>query len=91
LDWLNAALKAAMAQQDPSLKPVIDGHPAWMPFPRPPMFVPPQLNADGDPPNGGNYARAGLCPYRSASIQVDNGAGLTRESSAWRTRASRAS
>ncbi|HMH65886.1 MAG TPA: hypothetical protein VK515_09880, partial [Rhizomicrobium sp.] len=29
LDRLNAALKAAMARQDPSLAPVIAAHPAW--------------------------------------------------------------
>jgi hypothetical protein len=59
LDRLNAALKAAMVKQDPSLAPVIAAHPAWMPFPRPPMFVPPTLNADGDPPNEWQLAAAG--------------------------------
>src|SRR5665213_647054 len=33
LDRLNAALKGAMAKEDPSLAPVIAAHPAWMPFP----------------------------------------------------------
>jgi hypothetical protein len=37
LDRLNAALKAAMIQQDSSLKSVLADHPAWMPFPRAPV------------------------------------------------------
>ncbi len=80
LDRLNAALKAAMVKQDPSLKPVIDSHPAWMPFPRPPMFVFPQLNADGDLPNEFQLAAAGwgFARIDPVSIQADNGAGLTQ-------------
>ena len=80
LDRLNAALKAAMAKQDPSLKPVIASHPAWMPFPRPPMFVFPQLNADGDLPNEYQLAAAGwgFARIDPVSIQADNGAGLTQ-------------
>ena len=80
LDRLNAAAKAAMVKQDPSLKSVIDDHPAWMPFPRPPMFVFPTLNADGDPPNEWELAAAGwgFARIDPTSIQADNGAGLTR-------------
>jgi len=80
LDRLNAALKGAMAKQDPSLAPVIAAHPAWMPFARPPMFVFPALNADGDLPNEWQLAAAGwgFARIDPASIQADNGAGLTR-------------
>ena len=80
LDRLNAALKGAMAKQDPSLAPVIAAHPAWMPFARPPMFVFPILNADGDLPNEWQLAAAGwgFARIDPASIQADNGAGLTR-------------
>jgi hypothetical protein len=80
LDRLNAALKAAMAKQYPSLAPVIAAHPAWMPFPRPPMFVFPQLNADGDLPNEWQLVAAGwgFARIDPISIQADNGAGLTR-------------
>jgi hypothetical protein len=80
LDRLNAAARAAMAKQDPSLKPVLDSHPAWMPFPRPPIFVFPTLNADGDPPNEWELAAAGwgFARIDPTSIQADNGAGLTR-------------
>ena len=50
LERINAALQSLLTQQDPSLKQVFDEHPAYqLEAPRP--FVPPQLNADGDPPN----------------------------------------
>jgi len=80
LDRMNAALKAAMIREDPSLKAVLEAHPAWMAFPRPPMFVLPQLNADGDPPNEWQLAAAGwgFARIDPVSIQADNGAGLTR-------------
>jgi len=69
-----------MVKQDPSLKSVLDSHPAWMAFPRPPMFALPALNADGDPPNEWELAAAGwgFARIDPTSIQVDNGAGLTR-------------
>jgi hypothetical protein len=72
-------MKAAIIQQDPSLKQVFEEHPAYEPeMPRPFQF--PQLNADGDPPNtweliADGWGFAFLDP---ASIQADNGAGLTR-------------
>jgi hypothetical protein len=80
LDRMNAALKAAMVKQDPSLQSVLAQHPAWMPFPRPPMFVLPQLNADGDLPNEWQLVAAGwgFARVDPASVQADNGAGLTR-------------
>src|SRR6202046_4040466 len=50
LDRINAAEKALLVQQDPSLKQVFADHPAWEPnLPAPFEF--PQFNADGDPPN----------------------------------------
>jgi hypothetical protein len=68
-----------MSREDPSLKAVLADHPAWMPFPRPPMFVFPQLNADGDPPNEWQLAAAGwgFARIDPVSVQADNGAGLT--------------
>ena len=73
---MNAALKESLAQKDPSLAEVIRQHPAWQPIPTPPFFPPArpaidpiqQLLADG-------WAVALIDP---ASIQPDNGAGLTR-------------
>ena len=50
LDRINAAWKGLLVQQDPSLKDVLANYPAWQPV-RPTPFQPPQLNADGDPPN----------------------------------------
>ena len=80
LDRLNAALKNAMVKQDPSLKSVLAAHPAWAPFPRPPQFVPPPLNSNGDPANEYQLVAAGwgFAKIDPASIQADNGAGLTR-------------
>ncbi len=80
LDKLNAALKKAMIQQDPSVKAALDAHPAWTPFPRPPQFSPPPLNSNGDPANEYALVAAGwgFAKIDPASIQADNGAGLTR-------------
>lgn len=80
LDRLNAALKRAMLKEDPSLKSALDAHPAWTPFPRPPQFAPPPLNSNGDPANEYALVAAGwgYAKIDPASIQADNGAGLTR-------------
>ena len=79
LDRINSAWKALLAQQDPSLKDVLANHPAWQPV-RPTPFQPPQLNADGDPPNTWQLIAAGwgFVLLDPASVQADNGAGLTR-------------
>ena len=80
LDKINKAMKAQLLKQDPSLKQVFADHPAWEPFPEAPFFVPPQLNADGDPPNEWQLVAAGwgFVRFDPASVQADNGAGLTR-------------
>ncbi len=73
---MNAALRASLIAQDPSLAEVLRTHPAWQPIATPPFFPPPrrpddpiqQLVADG-------WAVALLDPN---SIQPDDGAGLTR-------------
>jgi hypothetical protein len=79
LERINAAWKALLVQQDPSLKDVLANHPAWQPV-RPTPFQPPQLNADGDPPNTWQLIAAGwgFALIDPASIQADNGAGITR-------------
>lgn len=79
LDRINAALKAAMVTQDASLKDVLAQHQAWEPV-RPAPFQLPQFNADGDPPNDWQLVAAGwgFALLDPASIQADNGAGLTR-------------
>ncbi|HUZ04786.1 MAG TPA: hypothetical protein VMU62_05470, partial [Acidobacteriaceae bacterium] len=76
---INAALKALLEKNDPSLQPIFDQHPAYSPIlPKPFMF--PQLNADGDPPSTMELIAAGwgYAMIDPASIQADNGAGLTR-------------
>jgi hypothetical protein len=80
LDKLNAALKALLVKQDPSLKAIFDRYPAYSVNtpgaapafgPRPPAGDPPtnqQLLADG----------WGYALIEPASIQADNGAGLVK-------------
>ena len=80
MEKLNAAMKSLLIQQDPSLKDVFENHPAWEPFKNSPFFQPPQLNADGDPPNTWQLIAAGwgFALLDPASIQADNGQGLNR-------------
>ena len=80
MEKLNAAMKSLLIQQDPSLKDVFESHPAWEPFKNSPFFQPPQLNADGDPPNTWQLIAAGwgFALLDPASIQADNGQGLNR-------------
>jgi hypothetical protein len=76
---INGALKSLLIQQDPSLKQVFEDHPAYqLEAPRPFRF--PELNADGDPPNTWELVSDdwGFALIDPASIQADNGAGLTR-------------
>jgi (4-O-methyl)-D-glucuronate---lignin esterase len=76
---LNAALKAQMIKQDSSLKKVFAEHPAYDPL-RPTPFRFPEPNADGDPPSIYEIIADGwgFATIDPASIQADNGAGLTR-------------
>ncbi len=78
-DRINAAWKALLVQQDPSLKDVFATHPAWQPV-RATPFQLPQMNADGDPPNTWQLIAAGwgFALLDPASIQADDGAGITR-------------
>jgi len=77
---VNKALKALLVQQDPSLQQVFDRHPAWDPMKEPAFFPRPELNEDGDPPNMWQLAAAGwgFVLLDTASVQADDGAGLTR-------------
>ncbi len=78
-DRVNKAWKAVLIQQDPSLRDTFEQHPAWQPVKSTP-FQFPQMNEDGDPPNQWQLAAAGwgFVLIDPASIQADNGAGLTR-------------
>ena len=79
LDHINAAWKALLVQQDPSLKDALAKYPAWEPVHSAP-FQPPQLNADGDLPNTWQLVAAGwgFALLDPASVQADDGAGITR-------------
>ena len=76
---INEALKAVLIQQDPSLQDVFAKHPAWQPAKATPFSFP-QLNEDGDPPNQWQLAAAGwgFVLFDPASVQADDGAGITR-------------
>jgi hypothetical protein len=78
-DRVNAAWKALLVQQDPSLKGVFADHPAWQPVKATP-FAFPEMNADGDLPNTWQLVGAGwgFVLFDPASVQADNGAGITR-------------
>jgi hypothetical protein len=76
---LNAALKAVLIARDPALAAFFDSHPAYdVIAERPP--VPAPTNAAGDPPSQHQLVAAGwgFASLNPASIQADNGAGLTR-------------
>jgi hypothetical protein len=79
LDRINKALKALLAQQDPSLKDVIAQHPAWEPMKETP-FKFPEMNEDGGLPNTWQLVADGwgFVLFDPASVQADDGAGLTR-------------
>jgi hypothetical protein len=79
LERVNKAWKDLLIQQDPTLKDVFAQHPAWQPVKATPFQLP-QLNADGDPANTWELVAAGwgFAMLDPASVQADNGAGLTR-------------
>lgn len=80
LDNVNAALKALLEKQDPSLSAIFERYPAYsvaasLP---PPAF--PTRPPSGDPPTNQQLIADGwgYALIDPASIQADNGAGLTR-------------
>ena len=76
---INAAWKAILIREDPSLQRVFEEHPAWEPVKATP-FQFPQLNADGGLPNTWQLIADGwgFVLIDPASVQADDGAGLTR-------------
>jgi hypothetical protein len=79
LERINAALKALLVRQDPSLRAIFEKHPAYeLQLPRP--FQMPQFTADGDPPSTWQIIADGwgFATIDPASIQADDGAGLTK-------------
>jgi len=79
LDRVNKAFKALLVRQDPTLAKVLEQHPAWQPVKATP-FTFPQMNEDGDLPNTWQLVGAGwgFVLFDPASVQADDGAGLTR-------------
>lgn len=79
LEKINKAWEAVLVQQDSSLKQVFEQHPAWEPVKATP-FQFPQLNEDGGLPNTWQLVAAGwgFVMFDPASVQADDGAGMTR-------------
>lgn len=80
MERLNTAFKQMMIKSDPSLKEIFDRYPAYTPvtrLPGPNFFAPPPA---GDLPPTEQLLAAGwgYVALETASIQADNGAGLTR-------------
>lgn len=78
LERINKAWKALLVREDPSLKDVLAQHPAWEPVKATPFRFP-QLNEDGGLPNTWQLIADGwgFVLFDPASVQADNGAGLT--------------
>ena len=78
---LNDALKALLIKEDPSLKEIFEKYPAYTPIVAAPPFGFGQraIGADQDPPATQQLIAAGwgYVQIDPASIQADNGAGLT--------------
>jgi hypothetical protein len=79
LDRVNKAMKALLVQQDPALKDIFAQHPAWDTVKGTPFQFQP-LNEDGDLPNTWQLVAAGwgFVLLDPASVQADDGAGITR-------------
>ena len=77
LERVNNAWKALLIQQDPGLKEVFAQHPGWQPVKATPFQMPPR---EGDPPSTAQLIAAGwgFVLLDPASVQADDGAGLTR-------------
>lgn len=80
MEKLNSAFKDMMIKHDPSLKAIFDQYPAYTPItrlPGPNFFAPP---VNGESPSTEQLLAAGwgYVTLDPASIQADNGAGLTR-------------
>lgn len=84
VEKINAALRTLLAKSDPSLKAILDKYPAYGPIPAPAFggFGAPRGGAPpaGDPPSTQQLLADGwgYVMINPASIQADNGAGITR-------------
>jgi hypothetical protein len=84
VEQINAKLKALLAQSDPAIKAIFEQYPAYSPIPGPPPFPgfggrpPGAPPAEPTPTEELIAAGWGYVLISPASIQADNGAGLTR-------------
>jgi hypothetical protein len=81
MEKINAAFKALMIKNDPSLKEIFDRYPAYSPItklPAPNFFAPPKSEDELTPQERLLAAGWGYVIIETNSIQADNGAGLTR-------------
>lgn len=82
MEKINAAIKELLVKNDPALKTIFDRYPAYNPITRSNTgnpFAPPPPRV-GDPPSTEQLLAAGwgYATLDPASIQADNGAGITR-------------
>ncbi len=80
MEKLNAAFKELMIKNNPSLKEIFDKYPAYSPVTRLPGFNFFAAPPPGDPPPTEQLLAAGwgYATIDPASIQADNGAGITK-------------
>ena len=83
LNKINAALRKMLGESDPELKAILEKYPAYTPIPSQAVnpFAPrPGAEIAGDPPTTQQLIADGwgYAAINPASIQADNGAGITR-------------
>lgn len=79
MQLLNDTFKEMMVKQNPQVKAVFDKYPAYSPVTRlaGPNFFAPAPTGDSPPAEQLLAAGWGYCTLETASVQADNGAGLT--------------
>ena len=81
LEKINAAYKEMMIKSDPAMKEIFEKYPAYQPItrlPAPNFFAPPKNDEELTPQERLLAAGWGYVTIDPATIQPDNGAGLTR-------------
>jgi hypothetical protein len=80
VEKINAKLRALLANGDPEIAAIFEKYPGYDPAPAKPFVFPARLAQGEDPPPTTELIAAGwgYAAIDPASIQADNGAGLTR-------------
>ena len=81
LEKINASFIEMMIKSDPAVKEIFEKYPAYQPITKltgPSFFSPPKPEDEWSPQERLLAAGWGYCTIDPASIQADNGAGLTR-------------